>query len=313
MALTLSNTNYNGEALEVLYEVMGVGNEVVEKGAARLLTDISTKKALPKISQTENPIGDYVEDSPTTDTATTTYAERELVMEKMTIYEEFVPTDFHDIWKVWKSVGDFTNLELNQKLLTAILNLYKNGIGTQMAKLFWQGDKTLGAGNALNKFNGIITRAIADANVIKPTPSGNITEANFMDILSLVWNATPDKFIDDADFVFHCNTTDFKTMQTGNTALKQAFVGVFGMSLDNMYQQKKIKHFQGMPRHHILGAKATNDDMSNLFSGAWIDIDNETAIVDKVANNSRKWFLRIDAKADANYRVAEEMVLYEPA
>lgn len=312
MALTLANTNYNGEVLENLYVVTGVGNEVVEKGAAKLHVDISTKKALPRLSQTADPIGDYQADAPAGATATTTYAERELVVEPMTVYETFLPTTFHNIWEKFKSAGDFTNLELNAELMNAILELYKNGIGVQMSKLFWQGDKTLGAGNALNKFNGIVTKAKADANVIKPTPAGNITDANFMDILAAVWAAIPDKFIDDPDFVLHVNTTDFKTMQAGNTALKKEFVGVFGQGLEEMYQMKKIKHFQGMPRHHIVGAKVTNGEDSNLNLGVWVSPDDESAVIDKVSNNGRNWFLRLDFKADANYRCSEELVLYTP-
>ena len=314
MSLTLSNTNYNGEVLETLYSVVGVGNEVVSKGAATLITDISTKKALPRLSQTADPIADYATGAPGAVSATTTYAERELVMEKGTVYETFNPVTFHDIWKKWKSAGDFTNLELNAELAKSIIELYRNGIGTQVAKLFWQGDKTLGAANALNKFNGIVTRAIADASVIKPTPAGDITEQSFIDILAATWAAIPDKFLDDPDFVLHVNTTDWKTMQTGNTKLKEAFTGVFGMSLETMYNQKRIKHFQGMKRHHILGAKVTNSEAtSNLFMGVWIDPDGEEFLIDRVANNSPLRFMRLDMKFDANYRVSEEVVLYEPA
>jgi hypothetical protein len=312
MALTLANSNYNGEVLENLYLVTGVGNEIMEKGSVKLHTDISTKKALPRLSQTSDPIGDYAAGAPGGETATTTYSERELVVRPMTVYETFLPTTFHNIWDKFKSAGDFTNLELNSELLNAIMNLYKTGIGRQVSKLFWQGDINLGAGNPLNKFNGIITRAILDANVIKPTPAGNITDQNFMDILAAVWAAIPDQFIDDPDFVIHINTTDYKTMQAANTKLKQQFVGVFGMGLDEMYQMKKIRHFQGLTRHHIVGAKVTNDESSNLNLGVWVDPDTESVVVDKVANNSRQWFLRLDFKADANYRVSEELVLYTP-
>jgi hypothetical protein len=312
MALTLANTNYNGEVLENLYLVTGVGNEVVAKGAAKLHVDIAVKKALPRLSQTADPIGDYQATTPAGETATTTYAERELVVRPMTVYETFLPRTFQGVWKLWQSIGDFTNLELNAQLLNAILDLYKSGIGTQLAKLFWQGDTTLAAADPMNKFNGIITRAILDANVIKPTPAGNITDTNFMDILAAVWAAIPDKFIDDPDFVIHVNTTDYKTMMAGNTKLKEAFVGVFGMDLDTMYQMKRIKHFQGLTRHHIVGAKVTAGEDSNLNFGVWVDPDSEAVVVDKVANNSKQWFLRLDFLADANYRVSEEVVLYTP-
>ena len=312
MALTLANTNYNGEVLNNLYVITGVGNEVVNKGSAKVYEKISTKKALPKLSQTANPIGDYQAGVPQGVTATTTYAERELVVAPMTVYETFLPTTFHNIWEEFKAAGDFTNLEMNGNLMNAILDLYKDGIGVQMSKLFWQGENSLGAGNPLNKFDGIITRAIADVNVIKPTPAGNITDQNFMDILAAVWAAIPDKFVDDPDFVIHVNTTDWKTMQAGNTKLKEAFTGVFGMAMDDMYNTFKIRHFQGLPRHHVVGARVTNDESSNLNLGVWVDPASESVIVDKVANNSREWFLRLDFKADANYRCSEELVLYTP-
>lgn len=313
MALTLSNSNYDGEVLKNLFLVTGVGNEVVSKGASKLYTQISKKLSLPRLSQTADPIGDYQAGVPAGETATTTYAERILEPKDMTVYETFLPTTFADVWKEFQSVGDFTNLELNSKLLNSILDLYKEGVGTQMSKLFWQGDTSLGAGNPLNKFDGILTRAKADGNVIKPTPQGNITDSSFVDILAATWSAIPDKFIDDPNFVLHVNTTDWKTMQTGNVKLKEAFVGVFGMSMENMYLQKRIKHFQGMERHHILAAKTTNGEDSNLNMGVWVDPESEDPIVDRVANNSRQWFLRLDFKADANYRASEEVVLYEPA
>ena len=308
MALTLSNSNYNGEVLEDLYLAVGVDNEVVQKGAATLHTDISTKKSLPKLSQTDSPIGDYEAGVPSGVTVTTTYAERELDPAKMTVYETFNPTTFHDIWNKWKSQGDFSNLELNSEFVKSILALYQNGIGRQMSKLFWQGDNSLAAGNAMNKFDGIVTRASADGNVIKPIPAGNITTSNFVDILAATWDAIPDHFLDDPDFAIHVNTTDWKTMMSGNTDLKKAFVGVFGMDLDTMYQMKKIQHYAGMKRHHIVAAKSTN-----LHLGVYVAPDDESVVVDKVANNSREWFFRFDFKADANYTNSSDIVLYEPA
>ena len=136
----------------------------------------------------------------------------------------------------------------------------------------------------------------ADSNVTDVSNIGAISGSNINTVLSNVWAAIPDKFIDDPDFVIHINTTDYKTMQAGNTKLKEAFVGVFGMSLDSMYQEKRIKHFQGLTRHHIVAGKATNGEDSNLNIGVWVDPDSESVVVDKVANNSRLWFLRLDFK-----------------
>ena len=308
MALTLSNSNYNGEVLSELYLAVGVGNEVIQKAGATLHTDVSTKKSLPLLSQTDSPIGDYASGAPGAVTVTSTYAERTLDPAKMTVYETFSPTTFHDIWDQWKSQGDFSNLELNSSFVKAILNLYQNGIGRQMSKLFFQGDNTLAAADPMNKFNGIVTRASADGSVVKPTPAGNITTSNFVDILAAVWDSIPDHLLDDPEYVIYVNTTDWKTIQAGNTLLKSAFVGALGMDLETMYQTKKIQHFAGMKRHNILAGKA-----DNLHMGVWVAPDSESVVVDKVSNNSREWFFRFDFKADANYTNATDLVLYEPA
>ena len=308
---TLSNTNYNGEVLEVLYQVFGIGNEIVEKGAARLLSDISTKKALPKISQTDSPIGDYVDGEPSSDTVTSTYAERELVMQKMTLYEEFKPTDWHNLWKMWQSVGDMTNLAANPQILAAVLALYQNGIGRQISKNFWQGDTTLGAGNALNKFNGIVTRAAADATVIDVANIGAITKLNVIEVLEDFWAAIPDKFQDDEDFRIHMNTTDWKYLQQANNDIKKSSVGVLNQSIQDLFLQKRIVHFQGLPASSIVGARTTNDDNSNLFLGVWVDPEAEEPVIAKKNAAGRTWFVRIDFKADANYREGSEIVLYQ--
>lgn len=308
MALTLSNSNYNGEVLDKLYLAVGVGNEVVDKAAAILHAGISTEFSLPKLSQTDNPIGDYVSGAPSAVTVTTTYAERSLEPKKMTVYETFSPTTFHDVWNQWKSQGDFSNLELNSAFMSAVIELYQNGIGRQMSKLFFQGNTALAADDAMNKFQGIITRASADGAVIKPAAAGNITSSNFFEILAAVWEATPDHLLDSPDYSIYVNTTDWKTMMSGNTSLRKDFVGVFGMDLETMYQTKRIKHFAGMKRHNILGAHN-----ENLHLGVYVAPDEESVVMDKVAANSREWFFRFDFKADANYSNAADLVLYEPA
>lgn len=312
MAFTLSNSNYNGEALDNIYLVTSTGNEVVEKGAAKVHAGVAKKLSLPRMSQTADPIGDYTSGAPGSETATTTYAERSLSPEQMTVYETFVPSTFLPIWEEFQSQGDFTNLELNAKVVNAILELYGESIGKQMSKLYWQGDKTSGTA-AIDKFNGIVTRAKADANVVKPTPQGNITSANFADILASVWEAIPDHFLDDPDFVLHLNTTDWKTMMSANLDLKKAYQGVFDQGLSELYQLKKIKHFNGMPRHHILGARVTDDAKSNLHLGTYVPVNEESFIIDKVAANSHTWFMRLDFMADANYSEPSDLLLYEPA
>lgn len=314
MAITLGNSNYNGDFLEFLYKVLFIGNEVINKGAARVLTGIAQKRALPKISQTTDPFGDYTSGAPGADTVTTTYAERDIEPQKMTLYEEFLPEEWQDVWDKWQPVGDFTNLMMNPEFMADVIELYMNNGGTQLAKLFWQGDTTLGAGNPLNKFDGIVTRAIADAGVIDAVTLGvPLTKANIIGAVENVYNAMPDKYLDDPDWIINMNTTDFKLLQSANLDAKKTTTGVLTTNVERLFLEKRIQHYQGMPSNYMVGAKGLpNSDDSNLFFGFYVEFTNENPVVNKVTNAGRNMFIRYDVKADANYREATEIVLYSP-
>lgn len=306
------NSNYNGDLLAFLYQVVSVGNQVLAKGAANFLTDIAKKRALPKLSMTDDPLGDYTTGVPAAATVTTSYSERELEPQPMMLYEEFLPEDFLDVWEKWQPVGSFTDLRLNPEFLSDVISLYENKIGTQLSKLFWQGDTTLGAGNPLNKFNGIITRAAADPNVIDVPNVGVITKANVVDIVAAVWNAIPNKFLEDTMFKINMNTTDYKLLQQANNDAKKTTVGVLDEQIRNLFLNHRIEHFEGLPKNSIVGARAmVGDNTSNLWMGFYTAIDAENPRINYKDNAGKLYFVRWDLKADANYREGSEIVLYQ--
>lgn len=311
--MNVGNSEYNGDFQAFLYQVLNVGNQVILKGVARVLTGIAKKRALPKISQTADPIGAYTSGVPGSETVTTTYAERSLEPKKGTVYETFLPEDFLDVWPEFQPVGDFTNLRQNPQVLAAAMNLYLNKGGTQLSKQFWQGNTTLATSNPLHNFNGIITRAIADPNVVDVPALGNITKANVVDIIESVWNAIPDQFFEDPDYAIHMNTTDFKLLQQFNNDAKKTTVGVLSQDIQDLFLNNRIIHYSGLPRHHVVGAKGlANSDDSNLFFGFYVEYSDENPKMNLVDNAGRNWFIRIDLKADANYREGTEIILYQP-
>jgi len=312
MAWTVGNSNYAGGVVEVLYKILGVGNQVVQQGSAALETGIALKRSLPNLSQTDNPIGDYTSGVPSSSTATTTYAERELEPKKMTIYEPFLPEDWQEVWDKWQPTGDFTNLMMNPEFVADVLEIYRNKGGAQLAANFWQGDTTLAAGNALNKFNGIITRAAADADVVDVANIGAITKANVVEVLEGMYSATLDKFMNNPDFIYHMNTTDFKLLQLYNNDAKKTTVGVLTENVQNLFLEKRIRHYTGLPKNSVVGAVSTTDRRdTNLFMGMYFDPVLETPKMGLKDNAGRTHFVRFDYKVDANYRVGSEIVLYQ--
>lgn len=306
------NSNYNGDLLEFLYQVVSVGNQVLNKGIANFLTDVAKKRALPKLSMTDDPLGAYTTGAPTSQTVTTSYSEREIEPEPMMLYEEFLPEDFLDVWDKWQPVGEFTDLRLNPEFLADVISLYENKIGTQLSKLFWQGDKSLPSTNPLHFFDGILVRAAADPNVIDVTNVGVITKTNVVDIVASVWSAIPDKFLDDSLFKIHMNTTDYKLLQEANNDAKKTTVGVLDENIKSLFLNKRIEHIQGLPKNSIVGAKGMiGDNTSNLWMAFYTSIDRENPRINHKDNSGKVKFVRWDLKADANYREGSEIVLYQ--
>ena len=149
-----------------------------------------------------------------------------------------------------------------------MLSIFTNKMGNQISRLFTKVIKTKGANDPLNKFNGIITRAAADASVPKITPAGVITAENVVTILETFGAAIPDKFIEDPNFIIHMNMTDYRLLQTVNNGLSKDYNGVLGRGMLSAYLGTKIVGLVSMPKDHVLGAVSTTDrGNTNLFMG----------------------------------------------
>lgn len=49
MAITIKNTNYNGEVLEQLLTVATTSNEIVEKGLIHVIPNVAKKISIPRL------------------------------------------------------------------------------------------------------------------------------------------------------------------------------------------------------------------------------------------------------------------------
>lgn len=314
MALTITNTNYNGDVLDVLYAVFDTGNEVAQNAISHVKTGVKKKFSLPRISATANPFGDYTADAPIADTVTVTYAERVVEPQPMMLFLTMLPEDLDEIWPGWQSDGDFTNSTINAEVLTAILAMNQQGMGKQVAELSFQGDDTLSAGLPLNKFTGWVTSAIADANVPKVTPAGVITGANIAAIVKDFWTNIPWKFRNNPNYKMMMHSADYDLLQLANLALKEEFTGILDVAQLNVFLGQMITPLESMPKNHILGGiTGVDKNTTNFFTGVIEDESNEMPRIEKFADGSKKYFIRIDMKADVNYRVSEELLLYKPA
>jgi hypothetical protein len=220
------------------------------------------------------------------------------------------------VWEKYRAQGTLTELRENTAFMMDVVNLIKNAANRQLAKLFWQGDKGAGAASPLRFMDGVIKKLTADSdtNVIFVTPAGAITQANVVDILQAVYSAMPDKYIDDPDWKILMNSGDFKLLQFYNNNVKETSVGVLDEVVRRLFLEKRIIHFTSLPASHVIGAKVSNAEDSNLVLGMYFDVDSEfgSMRVDYVTNFSKVVGYRVDLMADCNYRYGGDIVFYKP-
>ncbi len=314
MAITNTATNFNGTLDEFLYLVLGLGNDVTEKGAAHLITDIAYMKQLDHLVTAEDPFEDYTDDDPTFGNATTK-DKRDLEPKKMTISGTITPSAWLAVWKKYRSEGTLTELRANAAFLQDVIMLVKNSANRQLAKLFWQGDVAAGGASPLRFFDGIIKQVEADGTVVNVTPAGIITQANVFDIIAACYKVIPDKFIEDPDYKLHMSTADFRLLQLANNDVNKTTNGVLDKEIKRLFLEQRIEHFQSLPKDRIVGAHSSNAEDSNLLLGMYFDVDAEFSNirVDWLTKFSKKVGYRVEIMAVAQYRYVADILYYKPS
>lgn len=320
------STNYNGDLDQHLYEVMqegadflgdaGGGGMEPTPAAAYMKTGIAKKSQLDRIKYTEDPFEDYVTTNPGFGSGSSK-EKRDIEPKKMTLSGTFQPDEWLADWEEYQPNGTLTDMVMNPRFQAIIMNLALNAGWTQLAKLFWQGDVTAGGASPLRFFDGIITRLIADSDtdVSFVTPAGVITQANVVDRLVDMYNAIPNKFLKDPNYRINMSFDDFKLLQLFNNDAKKTTVGVLDENIRNLFLNKRIVPYLGLPKDHLVGARNTGMQDSNFVFGTYFSLDSEfTGIqIAKTENLGKVWGYRVDFMADTQYRAGEDVVLYKPA
>lgn len=322
---TKTSTNFAGDLDAYLYlnlqegaDFLGdAGGEGIDPTppAAYMKTGVRYKTQLDRVKYTENPFEDYVVTNPTFASGSNK-KKRDIEPKKMTLSGTFQPDEWLNDWDEYAPSGNLTDLMMNPMYQAEIMRLALNAGWTQLATLFWQGDVGAGGASPLRFFDGIITRLIADSDtdVSFVTPAGVITQANVIDRLVDMYNAIPNKFLKDPNYKISMSFEDFKLLQLFNNDAKKTTVGVLDEQVRQLFLNKRIVPYLGLPKNYLVGARNTGAADSNFVFGTYFSIDNEfTGMqIAKINNLGKVWGYRIDFMADTQYRSGEDVVLYTP-
>ena len=303
-------SNYVGDTADVIMTALKNGNEAVQKGSVYVEADVKKALFIPRLTTADDVIAAAIP-TPVTTADAYSWTERSITPASMMFYDTINPRNFEKAWRPFQSKGPLVDRVDNPQIQAAIMEQAMLSVGKQLGKLIWAGDKAA-TGTPLVFFDGLITRAAADSNTIKPTPAGAITAANVISILEATEAAIPAAIWGDPEVVFHMHTNDYRLYLQAARALD--FKGPnIGDAMQERFAGREIRYYEGLPKDRIMVAKANTGRTSNLWAGVDVDGDEENVKIQRYRPESELFIVKVLFKYDVNYGIPEQIVIYKPA
>lgn len=302
MAIKIT-TAYSGEVLDKLLVKATTENELVSRGLIHLEPNVSDKFYIPRLragkmlqKRKEQPVdadskGDFTLD------------ERMLKPEEFMAFTTFNPRSFEKIWKEWQPTGDLVFRELPTEAQNALLEELAKVVDFELGWHFVNGE----FGNDDDHlFNGILTRMLADKDVIRvPALCGSMKAK-----LRAVFNKLPKAVRKSKNLRILMSTEDWDKYDDELT--DQSAKGSDTTSTNpKRFKNIPIEDLAAWPEGVIVATICGMDLTTNLWAGVSSVNDFDAIKIDKLTNAGEKYFFKMLMKADTNIAFGDEVVLYD--
>jgi hypothetical protein len=217
------------------------------------------------------------------------------------------------MWEKWAPTGEFVFTQLSPGLQADFLRMLiegENGVNTYMASAIINGN--IAAGTApLNKFDGLIVKALADADVVDVAGAAALTSANIIDKLQDVYDASRVPLRRNVDYKIMMSEVDHEKYREALVTLSYKSIDPT-MAAPLLYHGKKIVVLTDLPENTIIATQSSASRKSNIWLGVRGKVDQTTIKVDLVQNNSDLWFFKMKMAADTQIKWGQDLVLYKP-
>jgi hypothetical protein len=313
MGVLTATSGYSGEVLGAIKRKLSTGNEIMEKSLANLIPTIEKQVYIPRF-KAANLLGGYIE-SPTTSQGTSTFDDKPITPGSFTLYHEFNPRVFEQVWKRYQPQGQivFRNLppEVQREFFMLIM---ETTLPTINQALLTGDDTTPVQTDPLTQIDGLETILANDGDVLDVASPTTLTNGNIVDEIEKLWAATPVAVRRHPDWKILVNTTTEDLYQQAiynNTYKGNDFTSSGPMT----YRGKQIVSLVGMSDNKMIGIVANPTISSNLHIAVdWnrdsLGLGESVILVDRVSNASVKYFVRADFKMGINVAFGEEVTGY---
>lgn len=303
MAINIQNTNYSGEVLEQLLTVAATGNELVEKGLIHVEPGVSDKFSIPRL-RTGKMLQKRKEQPEQSDSkGDFNYSEKVLKPVDFMAFTTFNPRSFEKIWRKWQPKGNLVFAELPAEGQNALLAELAKQVKFELGYHFIQGQE---GEDDDHLFNGILTRILADADVVRVTTP----ETTMIGKLKALKAGIPTPLRSNPGLRILMSVEDFDQYDEELTAQPNK-----GAS----YTDTNVERFKGIGIEYmanwpsgVMAATITGMDINtNLWAGVNLQDDMDVIQIDKLTNAGERYFFKMLMKADTQIAFGQEVVLLD--
>lgn len=305
MAINVQSA-YNGQVLNKILIKATTGNELVERGLIRVEPNVNGKFHIPRIK-----VGKFLQKVKAQPTDANSkgdfnYDEKVLEPKEFMAYTRFNPNSFRGIWEPFAVRGELVYSELPSNVQNALLEALSGAVDFELGDHFINGEYK--DGNDDNYLmNGILTRILADSDVIKVTVADG---TSIKEKFEAVYKKIPKALRKAKGLKFICSVEDSDAYDDylSNLPHKAADPTTTNVS---RYKNIPIEALSAWPEGVIIATVATLEQNSNLWAGVNMVNDFSTIKIGPVSNDGELYFFKMKMMADTQMAFGEECVLLD--
>lgn len=305
--ITIVNSNYNGEVLSQLLVKATTGNELVRGGHIRMVPNISKMYSIPRLKtgkmlqkRKEMPTGADSKGG-------FSYDEKKLEPKEFMAFTTFNPRSFENVWREFQPKGNLVFSTLDPSVQNQLLAELAKTVDFELGGHYINGKFSAVEGDF---FDGILTRIVADSDVIKIADAAAITEENILATLKAVKANILTPVLGQQNLKIFMSRRDFDAYDSVITDKPYKGADYSNMS-SKQYKGLPIVVLADLPNDVIIAAVASMDSDSNFWAGVSLVDDTDVVMIDKLSAAGELYFFKMLMKADTNIVFGEEIVLYD--
>lgn len=306
MAVTITSA-YAGEVLEQLLVRATTGNQIVAGGHIHVQPNVTKKFSIPRLKagsmlqkRKEQPVeanskGDFTID------------EKYLEPKDVMAFTTFNPRVFESIWRPFQPTGNLVFAELPSEVQNQLLAEMAKVIDFELGNEFINGEYGTNEGEY---FDGILTRIVADSDVIDIASPAALTQSNIIDKLKLVRKEIPKTLKSNPNLKLFMSVEDAEYYEYELTDKPNKGADYTNMNPER-FKGIQIVPLADWPKDVIVAAVTNTGIDSNFWAGVSLADDAEAIQIDKLTAAGEKYFFKMLMKADTNIVFGEDIVLYD--